>query len=103
MTKLLHAENSSCKLWFGIPIILGNCQPAAKCYNYYYKTYFYDVLKEKLQEESLWGNVEGIYYGTEDAVAWYTKFNTGSVSTQFNIPWKVHATVPSSIPPGEIP
>lgn len=81
--KLVQAD-SSCKIWFGLPAILQNCQPAAFCYNYYYKTYFYDPLKTKLTAKGIWGNAEGFYYGTEDVVAWYTKFNTASVSAQFN-------------------
>lgn len=81
--KLVQAK-PACKIWFGLPAILQNCQPAALCYNYYYKTYFYNPLKEKLTAKGIWSNAEGFYYGTEDVVAWYTKFNTSSVSTQFN-------------------
>jgi hypothetical protein len=81
--KLANAD-SSCKIWLGLPAILPSCQPAASCYNYYYKTYFYTPIKEALTQKGLWGNVEGFYYGTEDVVSWYTKFNTRSVSTQFD-------------------
>ena len=84
LAEQLIAIDSNCKIWFGFPQMLASCQPAAIRYNYYHYTYVYSPIKTQMQANGHWGNVEGFYYGTEDIVAWYTRFDTSAPTTQYN-------------------
>lgn len=84
LAKWIRAQKADAKFWFGFPPYLLNCSPAAIRYNYYYYDYVFNPVKTKMTEAGYWSNVEGFYFGEEDIVAWYTRFNTANVSTQFD-------------------
>ena len=84
LAKLIRAQKSNAKFWFGFPPYLDGCTPAAIRYNYYYYDYIFNAVKSKMTSAGYWSNVEGFYFGQEDIVAWYTRFNTANVNTQFD-------------------
>lgn len=81
--RLINA-NSSCKVWFGLPPMLGSCTAAAMCYNYYYEEYIINAVRTQMTNAGKWSNVEGFYYGQENIPQWYTAFNTMAVANNFN-------------------
>lgn len=84
LAKGICANNPNAKIWFGLLPFAPACHAAAECYVTPYKTGIIDQAKAQMTAAGYWNRVEGFYFGQEDIVQWYTKFNRNNVSTDFD-------------------
>lgn len=84
LAKDICSANPNAKIWFGLLPFAPSCHAAAELYVPAYKAGIIDPVKSKMTAAGRWGNVAGFYFGQEDIVQWYTKFDRNSASTDFN-------------------
>ena len=84
LAKDICANNVNAKIWFGLLPFAAGCHAAAECYASAYKEGIIDVAQSQMSAAGYWGRVEGFYFGQEDVVQWYTKFNRNNAGADFD-------------------
>lgn len=84
LAKNICTANTNAKIWFGLPPLPASAHVTAELFATPYKTGIIDLVKTQMTAAGRWGNVAGFYFGQEDIIQWYTKFDRASPSTDYN-------------------